>query len=99
MLTAQRQSIRLLQSVLAAAVVVPALLFCFAAWQGYKNNEKVAEDQIDLSRDVLNEHALKVFEAVERSIAEINEIIRDMPDQEISANQEKLHVRLRLIVW
>src|SRR3989440_2793657 len=98
MLTAQRQSIRLLQTVLAAAVAVPALLFCFAAWQAYKNDEGVAEDQIERSRDVLNEHALKVFEAVERSIAEINEIIRDMPDQEISANQEKLHDRLQRMV-
>jgi two-component system, NtrC family, sensor kinase len=98
MLTAQGQSIRLLQSVLVAAVAVPALLFCFAAWQGYKNNEKVAEDQIDRSRDVLNEHALKVFEAVQRSIAEINEIIRDMSDDDISANQEKLHNRLERMV-
>ena len=54
MLTAQRQSIRLLQTVLAAAVAVPALLFCFAAWQAYKNDEGVAEDQIERSRDVLN---------------------------------------------
>ena len=98
MLTAQRQSIRLLQSVLVAAVAVPALLFCFAAWQSYKNNEIVAEDQIERSRDILNEHALKVFEAVERSIAEINEIIRDMSDVEISANQEKLHHRLERMV-
>jgi two-component system NtrC family sensor kinase len=98
MLTAQRQSIRLLQIVLVAAVAVPALLFCFAAWQGYKNTEKVAADQIDRSRDVLNEHALKVFEAVERSIAEINEIIRDMPDAEISANQQKLHDRLERMI-
>src|SRR5437762_2532917 len=52
MLTAQRQSIRLLQTVLAAAVAVPALLFCFAAWQAYKNDEGVAEDQIERSRDV-----------------------------------------------
>jgi two-component system, NtrC family, sensor kinase len=98
MLTAQRQSIRLLQAVLAAAVAVPALLFCFAAWQGYDDHQRVAADQIERSRDVLNEHALKVFEAVERSIAEINEIIRDMPDQEISANQEKLHDRLERMV-
>ena len=56
MLSAQGQSIRLLQTVLVAAVAVPAVLFCFASWQGYKNNEKVADDQIDRSRDVLNEH-------------------------------------------
>jgi two-component system, NtrC family, sensor kinase len=94
MLTAQRHSIRLLKSVLVAAVALPIALFCFAAWQGYKDDQKVAEAQIERSRDVLNEHALKVFEAVERSIAEINEVIRGMSDEEIAANQEKLHDRL-----
>jgi two-component system NtrC family sensor kinase len=94
MLTAQRHSIRLLKGVLVAAVALPVALFCFAAWQGYKDDQRVAEAQIERSRDVLNEHALKVFEAVERSIAEINEIIRGMSDEEIAANQEKLHDRL-----
>src|SRR6478672_6113177 len=98
MLTAQRQSVRLLQTVLAAVIALPLLLFCFAAWQAYKVNQRVAEDQIESSRDVLNEHALKVFEAVQRSIAEINEIIRDMSDDEISANQRKLHDRLQRMV-
>ena len=70
MLTAQQHSIRMLRGVLVAAVAVPILLFCFAAWQSYNDHQKVAEDQIERSRDVLNEHALKVFEAVERSIAE-----------------------------
>ncbi len=98
MLTAQRQSVRLLQTVLAAAIALPLLLFCFAAWQAYKVNQRVAEDQIESSRDVLNEHALKVFEAVQRSIAEINEIIRDMSDDEISANERKLHDRLERMV-
>ena len=26
---------------------LPLLLFCFAAWQGYKVNQRVAEDQIE----------------------------------------------------
>jgi two-component system NtrC family sensor kinase len=94
MLTAQQHSIRMLRGVLVAAVAVPILLFCFAAWQSYNDHQKVAEDQIERSRDVLNEHALKVFEAVERSIAEINEIIRDMSDDEISASEKKIHDRL-----
>jgi two-component system, NtrC family, sensor kinase len=98
MLTAQRHSIRWLQAVLVAAVALPMALFCFAAWQTYRDNQRVAEDQIERSRDVLTEHALRVFEAVERSIAEINEIIRDMPDQEISANEQKLHDRLERMV-
>ena len=98
MLTAQRHSIRMLQGVLIGAAAFPILLFCFAAWQSQKDVQRVAQSQIQRSRDVLNEHALKVFEAVERGIAEINEIIRDMSDEEIGNNQQKLHDRLERMV-
>jgi two-component system NtrC family sensor kinase len=93
MLTAQRDSIRLLHGILVASVALPAALFVYASWLGYQNNQVVADRQIDRTRDVLTEHALKVFETVERSIAEINEVVRDMPDDRISANEENLHRR------
>ena len=95
MLRAQRDSIRLLQGVLVASVTVPLALFIYASWLGYENTEAVAERQIERTRDVVNEHALKVFETVEHSIAEINEVIRDMPDTQIYSNQENLHNRLK----
>ena len=40
---------------------------------------------------------MKVFEAVQRAIAEINEIVRDMPDDEIATQETELHGRLRRI--
>jgi len=95
MLAAHQQSIRLLQGVLVASAALPALLFAYACWQGYNTTKNVAERQIAQSRDVLTEHALKVFEAVDRSIAETNEIIRDMSDAQIADNAEKLHNRLK----
>src|SRR3954464_3174866 len=95
MLTAQRDSIRLLQGILVASVALPAALFIYASWLGYHNNQVVAGRQIDRTRDVVTEHALKVFESVERSIAEINEVVRDMPDERIAANAESLHNRFR----
>ena len=79
MLTAQRDSIRLLHGILVASVALPAALFVYASWLGYQNNQVIADRQIDRTRDVVTEHALKVFESVERSIAEINEVVRDMP--------------------
>jgi two-component system NtrC family sensor kinase len=94
MLAAQRDSIRLLHGILVASVALPAALFVYASWLGYQNNQAVAERQIDRTRDVVTEHALKVFESVERSLAEINEVIRDMPDERITANEENLHLRL-----
>src|SRR6201995_1595417 len=93
MLTAQRDSIRLLHGILVASVALPDALFVYASWLGYQNNQVIAERQIDRTRDVVTEHALKVFESVERSIAEINEVVRDMPDERITANEENLHRR------
>jgi two-component system NtrC family sensor kinase len=93
MLTAQRDSIRLLHGILVASVALPAALFVYASWLGYQNNQGVADRQIDRTRDVLTEHALKVFETVERSIAEVNEVVRDMSDERITANEENLHRR------
>src|SRR3954467_12267461 len=95
MLTAQRDSIRLLHGILVASVALPAALFVYASWLGYQNNQVIADRQIDRSRDVVTEHALKVFESVERSIAEINEVVRDMPDERIAANEQNLHNRFR----
>jgi two-component system NtrC family sensor kinase len=95
MLAAHQQSIRLLQGVLIASATLPAMLFAYASWQGYNTTKNVAERQIAQSRDVLTEHALKVFEAVDRSIAETNEIIRDMSDVQIAENADKLHYRLK----
>jgi two-component system, NtrC family, sensor kinase len=95
MLTAQRDSIRLLHGILVASVALPAALFVYASWLGYQNNQVIADRQIDRSRDVVTEHALKVFESVERSIAEINEVVRDMPDERIVANEQNLHNRFK----
>jgi two-component system NtrC family sensor kinase len=95
MLTAQRDSIRLLHGILIASIALPAALFAYASWLGYQNNRVVAERQIDRTRDVVTEHALKVFEAVERSIAEIDEVVRDMPDERIAANEESLYRRFK----
>jgi len=95
MLAAHQQSIRVLQGVLVASAILPAVLFAYASWQGYYTTKNVAERQIAQSRDVLTEHALKVFEAVDRTIAEANEIIRDMSDEKIGENAEGLHNRFK----
>jgi two-component system NtrC family sensor kinase len=97
MVQAQRDSIRLLQSALLAAIALPLALFAFACWLDYKNVYEYADRQIAKSTDVVNEHGLKVFEAVQRAIAEINEIIRDMSDTTIAEQQAGLHARLRRI--
>jgi two-component system, NtrC family, sensor kinase len=95
MLAAHQQSIGVLRGVLIACATLPPLLFSIASWQSYRTVRAVADRQIEQSRDVLTEHALKVFEAVERSIAETNEIVRHMSDAQIAENAERLHFRLK----
>jgi two-component system NtrC family sensor kinase len=97
MVRAQRDSIRLLQGALVAAIALPLALFAYACWFDYRTVHDNADKQIARTTDVLNEHALKVFEAVQRAIAEINEIVHDMPESAIIAQQAELHGRLRRI--
>jgi two-component system NtrC family sensor kinase len=98
MLNAQRDSLQLLRAILIASVVLPIALFSYASWLSYRTNDANADRQIDKTRDIITEHALKIFESVQRSIAETAEIVRDMSDDEIRAAQPALHERLKRLV-
>ena len=98
MLTARHAAIRLLKLMMVASLVLPAVLFAFAAWVSYRNFEHVSDERIDRSLDILHEHALKVLQTVERTFAEIDEVIRGMSDDDIRVNEAPLHARLRRIV-
>jgi two-component system NtrC family sensor kinase len=97
MIKEQRDSVRLLQGALVAAIALPLALFVYACWFDYRSVHDNADKQIARTTDVINEHALKVFEAVQRAIAEINEIVHDMPESSIIAREAELHGRLRRI--
>lgn len=83
---------------MVACVVLPILLFGFASWLNYRHEHAVADDRIERSLDILHEHTLKVFQTVERAIAEVDEIVRGMPDDALRQNQARLHDRLKQIV-
>ena len=91
-------AIRLLRLAMLAAVVLPLILFVFLAVMNYRHAQANGDQRVERTINVLNEHALKVFETVERSIAETNEIVRDMSDADIRASEERLHQRLREMV-
>src|SRR4029450_4850121 len=98
MRTAHRSAIRLLQLMMVASIVLPLVLFGFAAWLNYRHEEDVADDRIERSLDILHEHTLKVFQTVEGAIAEVNEIVRGMTDDAIRPDQPRLHGRMKRIV-
>jgi len=98
MLTARHAAIRLLKLMMVASLVLPAVLFAFASLVSYRNIEHVTDERIDRSLDILHEQALKVLQTVERSFAEIDEVVRDMSDDEIRRNEVVLHARFKRIV-
>jgi len=98
MRTARQSAIRLLKLMMVASLVLPAVLFAFASWVSYRHTHRVADERIDRSLDILHEHALKVFQTVERAIAEVDEVLRGLPDSEIRAQQPRLHERFKQIV-
>ena len=90
MRSARQSAIRLLQLMMVASVVLPALLFAFAAWLNYRHEHDLADDRIERSLDILHEHTLKVFQTVERAIAEVDEVMRGMADEDIRSDQPRL---------
>jgi two-component system NtrC family sensor kinase len=83
---------------MVASVVLPAVLFIFASWLSYRHEYSVADDRIERSLDILHEHTLKIFQTVERAMAEVEEIVRDLPDDVVRSDQARLHARLKNIV-
>jgi len=56
MRSARQSAIRLLQLMMVASVVLPVVLFAFAAWLNYRHEYAVADDRIERSLDILHEH-------------------------------------------
>jgi two-component system NtrC family sensor kinase len=98
MRTARQSAIRLLKLMMVASVVLPAVLFVFASWLNYRHVNAVADERIERSLDILHEHALKVFQTVDRAIAEVEEVVRGLPDAAIKSDQQRLHLRFKQIV-
>jgi two-component system NtrC family sensor kinase len=91
-------AIWLLRLTLIASLALPALLFALASWVNYRSIHAVADERIERTHDVLHEHALKVFETVERSIAEVEEVLGTMSDADMKAAERRLNLRFNQIV-
>ncbi len=95
MQTAQRNSLRLLQWMMVASLALPLALFALASTVSWFSTNETADREIERSLDVAHEHALKVFETIDRSLSEIAEVIRGIPDAGIISREETLHLRLK----
>jgi two-component system, NtrC family, sensor kinase len=92
---AHRNSLRLLQWMMAASLALPIALFAITATISYTSTRDIADREIERTLDVAHEHALKVFETIDRSLAELNEVVRGLPDDVIISREPALHRRLK----
>lgn len=80
---------------MAASLAFPVALFAFAATNSWFSTNDIADREIERTLDVAHEHALKVFETIDRSLSEINEIVRDRSNDELRANADAMSARLK----
>nr|WP_249816566.1 hybrid sensor histidine kinase/response regulator [Bradyrhizobium sp. 159] len=80
---------------MAASLALPIALFAIAATISYTSTNDIADREIERTLDVAHEHALKVFETIDRSLAELNEVVRSLSDETIRAREPTLHRRLK----
>jgi two-component system NtrC family sensor kinase len=88
-------AIRLLKTMMVASVVLPVALFGYASWVAYKNAWAHADEQLAASLDIMSEQANKVFQSVDLSFVSIRAIVGNLSDEEIKAQEQTLHLKLR----
>jgi len=91
-------TIRLLQVLVAAALLLPLLLFSFASWLSYRGTQEAANEKIERSLDVMQEEALKAFQSTELAIITIDDLLGNQSEAEIQADEARLHARLMQIL-
>ena len=82
---ADRYSVRVHQLVMAAAFVVPALLFAGAAYQNHADVLREGHESIDRTAAIMQEHARKVFETAELAVGVVDERINGEAWSEIAS--------------
>ncbi len=95
--TARESAVRLLKLMMVASLVLPAALYAYASWVAYRDTHAAADERIDRLLDVQQEQALRVFQTIDRTFAEVDEVVRGMSDEQIRAAQVTLHPRLERI--
>jgi len=90
-------TVRLLQGLAAAALLLPLLVFLVASWLSYRANQDLARERIERSLDVMQEQVLKVFQSLHLALDTIDHRLGDRSAAELGADEQRLHRELRQI--
>ena len=87
-------TIRLLQVMAAAALLLPLSVFGLASWISYRATQNLATERIERSLDVMQEQALKAFQSMRLALDAIDNLLGPRSDDEIRVDEQQLHERL-----
>src|ERR1700710_948181 len=91
-------TIRLVRLAMAAALLIPCILFGFAAWTSYRNLRALADERLTRSLDVQREQALKAFQVIELTLDNANELLSGMSPADIQNDEERLYLQFNKLV-
>ena len=91
-------TIRLARLAMAAALLVPCLLFAFASWNNYRSLKALTGERLTRSLDVEQEEAQKTFEFVDLALNDVGDLVAGMSDSGIREDDEQLHAQLKKLV-
>lgn len=97
MKTRGRATLRFLALTVAGSIVVPFGLFIYVAAMERRAAFRQADERLEFTLNIIQEHALKVLETVERAIAEVDQITEHWSDSAIRMQEARLRERLEHI--
>src|ERR1041385_8399486 len=86
---------RALLWLVVASVTVPILLFFYGAWTGYEQLQSKIVERQQRTLDIIEEHGLKVFQTAERLLFEADQVLLNLSDEQIGAQERELSERLK----
>jgi signal transduction histidine kinase/CheY-like chemotaxis protein len=91
-------TLRLIKLAMAAALIVPLLLFGYGSWVSYRSSAALTDERIQRSVDVLQEHLRKVLQSISLALDSVDELAAGMSDADIRRDEARLNTQLKNIV-
>ena len=82
---------------LAAVIVLPIAVLVAGAAISYRQNVAEANDRLQRNLGTVYEHALKVIETIELSSRYLDQVLEDVTDEQIRANEADFNRRLKTL--
>jgi two-component system NtrC family sensor kinase len=89
------QTVRLIRLAMAAALVLPCLLFGVGAWTTYNNIHVLADERLVRSLDVEQEEANKTFQLIDLVMSDASDLVANFSAADLRDNADRLHLQLK----